>query len=92
MEACHTCDTLWRLYDKATENLRELVGKHRDSRANGEQHTIEILSHELNIAESSVRVVRYELRRHETARHRNSRPQESPAPEPHSKERQPQKP
>lgn len=69
IEACPTCDTLWRLYAKAADNLHELVGKFRDSRDKGDANTADILSHELAIAESSLRSVRRELLRHERSRH-----------------------
>lgn len=69
IESCRTCETLWRLYSKAADNLRELVEKHGDSRAKGEQQTVEILSHEITIAESALRTVRRELRRHEAGKH-----------------------
>jgi hypothetical protein len=68
-EACPVCDTLWRLYAAAEDNLHTLVDKHGDARGRGDRNTFEILSHELTIAESAVRSVRRELRRHEVARH-----------------------
>ena len=70
-EACGVCDTLWRLYGQATDNLRTLVEKHRDGRGQGDQTTVEILSAEITIAESGLRAVRKELRRHEESRHAN---------------------
>lgn len=70
-EACPVCDTLWRLYAKATDNLRELVGKHGDARGQGDQNTVEILTHEINVAESSVHAVGHELRHHHDTRHAN---------------------
>lgn len=71
VEACPVCDTLWRLYTKAIENLQELVGKCSEARGKGDQTTAEILSHEITIAESALRTVRRELKRHETGRHEN---------------------
>jgi hypothetical protein len=71
VEACPVCDTLWRLYSKAADNLHELNGKHRDARGAGDQNTVEILAHEITIAESALPVVRRELRRHELTRHAN---------------------
>ena len=71
VEACPVCDTLWRLYSQAADNLHELNGKHRDARGKGDQNTVEILSHEITIAESALPVVRRELRRHELTRHAN---------------------
>jgi hypothetical protein len=75
VEACPVCDTLWRLYKQATDNLQALVGKHADLRGQGDQNSVEILSHEITIGESSLRAVRRELRRHEDARHGNQKPQ-----------------
>jgi len=69
VEACPVCDTLWRLYTQAADNLQELSGKHRDARSKGDQNTVEILAHEITVAESALPVVRRELRRHELARH-----------------------
>jgi len=86
IEACPTCDTLWRLYAKAADNLRDLVEKHADFRAKGDQITAEILSHEITIAESSLHVVRRELQRHEGGRHSGRRAEQ----EPKAKERKPQ--
>jgi hypothetical protein len=71
VEACPVCDTLWRLYSQAAGNLHELNGKHRDARGSGDQNTVEILAHEITIAESALPVVRRELRRHEMTRHAN---------------------
>jgi hypothetical protein len=71
VEACPVCDTLWRLYSQAAGNLHELNGKHRDARGAGDQNTVEILAHEITIAESALPVVRRELRRHEMTRHAN---------------------
>ncbi|HUB79886.1 MAG TPA: hypothetical protein VMB03_13860 [Bryobacteraceae bacterium] len=71
VEACPVCDTLWRLYSQAADNLHELNGKLRDARGKGDHHTVEILAHEITIAESALPVVRRELRRHESARHAN---------------------
>jgi hypothetical protein len=72
VEACPVCDTLWRLYTQAADNLHELNGKHRDARGKGDQNTVEILAHEITIAESALPVVRRELRRHEVTRHANN--------------------
>ncbi|HEX3748236.1 MAG TPA: hypothetical protein VHW09_30110 [Bryobacteraceae bacterium] len=69
VEACPVCDTLWRLYSQAADNLHELNAKHRDARGKGDQNTVEILAHEIVIAESALPVVRRQLRRHETSRH-----------------------
>jgi hypothetical protein len=71
VEACPICDVLWRLYSQAADNLHELNGKHRDARGKGDQNTVDILAHEITIAESALPVVRRELRRHEAARHGN---------------------
>jgi hypothetical protein len=71
VEACPVCDVLWRLYSQAADNIRELNGKHRDARGAGDSNTVEILAHEIAIAESSLPAVRRELRRHEVARHSN---------------------
>jgi len=65
------CDTLWRLYSQAADNLHELNGKYRDARGKGDQNTVEILAHEIAIAESALPLVRREVRRHERARHRD---------------------
>jgi len=73
VEACPVCDTLWRLYSQAADNLHELNGKFRDARSKGDQNTAEILGHEITIAESALPVVRRELRRHEVSRHTNGR-------------------
>ena len=78
-EACPVCDTLWRLYGVATDNHHTLVGKRGDARDNGEHHTLEILTHEITIAESALGAVRRELRRHERSRHGN--PQEKAKPQ-----------
>jgi hypothetical protein len=69
VEACSVCDTLWRLYTQAADNLHQLNGKHTDARGKGDQTTVEILAHEITIAESTLPIVRRELRRHEQARH-----------------------
>ena len=71
VEACPVCDTLWRLYSQAADNLQELNGKYRDARGQGDSNTLEILSHEITIVESALPVVRRELRRHELSRHSN---------------------
>ena len=75
-DTCPTCDTLWRLYSVATGNHQTLVGKHSDARSQGDGKNLEILDHEISIAESAVRAVRRELRRHELSRH-NHLPQEN---------------
>ena len=88
IETCPVCDTLWRLYGRAVDNLRDLAGKHGDARGKGDHNSVEILAHEITIAESALRAVRHELRRHEITRHGNrqenheSRPQE---PQVHNK-------
>ena len=69
VEACPVCDTLWRLYAKAVENLHELVGKRTEAHDRGDQNTLEILTCEISIAQSALPVVRRELRRHEASRH-----------------------
>ena len=69
VEACPVCDTLWRLYGRASENLHELIGKHTDSRDKGDRNSTDLLAHEIAIAESALGAVRRELRRHEVARH-----------------------
>jgi hypothetical protein len=71
VEACPVCDVLWRLYSQAAGNLHELNGKHRDARGKGDANTVEILAHEIAIAESALPAVRRELRRHEAERHGN---------------------
>jgi hypothetical protein len=71
VEACPVCDTLWRLYGRATDNLHSLVGKHSEARDKGDPNSVEILAHEITIGESALRAVRIELRRHEGARHGN---------------------
>ena len=71
VEACPVCDVLWRLYTQAADNLHELNGKHRDARGKGDPNAVEILAHEIAIAESALPVVRRELRRHESTRHSN---------------------
>jgi hypothetical protein len=76
VETCPTCDTLWRLYTRAIDNLRDLLGKHRDARDKGDQNSAGVLAHEIAIAESALPVVRRELRRHEIAHHGNPQPQE----------------
>ncbi len=68
-EACPTCDTLWRLYAKAAENLRELITKHGEARASADRKNVEILGHEVAIAESAVHSVGEQLRRHDETRH-----------------------
>jgi hypothetical protein len=75
VEACPVCDTLWRLYGKAVANLQELVSKLTDGRGQGDQHNVEILTHEVNIAESSVRAVGRELRQHEKEHHAGKKEQ-----------------
>jgi hypothetical protein len=69
VEACPTCDTLWRLYSRAVENLQDLSGKHRDARDKGDQNGVDVLAHEITIAESALPVVRREIRRHHVATH-----------------------
>lgn len=69
VEGCPVCDTLWRLYIQAANKLQELNGKHRVARDEGDEETVDILAHRVAIAESTLPVVRRELRRHETARH-----------------------
>ncbi len=71
IETCPVCDTLWRLYGRAVDNLRDLVGKYGDARDKGDRSSVEILAHEITIAESALRAVRHELRRHEVTRHGN---------------------
>ena len=68
-EACGTCDTLWRLYGLAVDHLQGLVGKHSDARGKGDRQTVEILTHEVAIAEASLRAVRRELGHHDRRRH-----------------------
>jgi hypothetical protein len=79
IEACPVCDTLWRLYARAIENLKELVGKHADARGRGDQNTVEILAHEIPISESALRAVSLQLRRHKDARHKDG-PKQQPPP------------
>jgi hypothetical protein len=81
VEACPVCDTLWRLYKQATDNLQALVGKHADVRGQGDQNSVEILSHEITIGESTLGAVRRELRRHEGLRHANRQEKQNPQPE-----------
>jgi hypothetical protein len=57
------------LYEKAADNLRELIGKHKNARDGDDRNSLEMLSHEIGIAEASLRTVRLELRRHESERH-----------------------
>jgi hypothetical protein len=71
VEACPVCDTLWRLYTQAANNLHNLVEKHGETRGKGDQNSIEVLSHEITIVESTLRIVRREIRRHEVVRHGN---------------------
>jgi hypothetical protein len=89
VESCPVCDTLWRLYKQATDNLQTLVGKHADLRGQGDQNSVEILSHEITIGESTLRAVRRELRRHEDARHANR--QENRKSQPKEEGQKPQK-
>jgi hypothetical protein len=72
---CPLCDTFWRLYAHAADNLQELVGKHQNARDGEDRNSIEMLAHEITIAESTLRTVRRELRRHELARHGNHQPE-----------------
>ena len=69
VEACPVCDTLWRLYSKAAANLQELLGKHREAFDRGDANNLQILTHEIVIAESALPAVRGELQRHESNRH-----------------------
>jgi hypothetical protein len=71
---CPLCETFWRLYEKAADNLRELIGKHKSARDGDDRNSIEILAHEIAIAEASLRSVRLELRRHESERHGQGQP------------------
>lgn len=80
VEACPVCDVLWRLYRQAADNLHELNGKHSDARGKGDSNTVEILAHEIAIAESALPAVRRELRRHEAARHGNGQGDSSDKP------------
>jgi hypothetical protein len=80
VEACAVCDTLWRLYGRATDNLHELVGKHGDAREKGDQNSVEVLSHEVTIAESTLGLVRREIRRHERSRHGDRQENQKPQP------------
>jgi hypothetical protein len=71
VEACPVCDTLWRLYTQAANNLHNLVEKHGETRGKGDQNSVEVLSHEITIVESTLRIVRREIHRHEVVRHSN---------------------
>ena len=84
VEACPVCDTLWRLYTRAADNLHELNGKHRDARDKGDPNSSEILAHEITIAESALPVVRRELRRHQVARHTNGLADQKQLPKEHA--------
>jgi hypothetical protein len=66
---CPLCETFWRLYARATDNLSELVSKHKAARDGDDRNSIEMLAHEIAIAESALRSVRLELHRHESYRH-----------------------
>jgi hypothetical protein len=92
VEACPVCDVLWRLYAQASNNLHELNGKHRDARGAGDSNTVEILTHEIVIAESALPVVRRELRRHEQARHANGDQKKDQKKEPKKEQSAEQKP
>lgn len=84
VEACPVCDTLWRLYTQAVDNIRELSGKHRDARDKGDQNAAEILAHEITIAESALPTVRRELRRHEMGRHNHRQENEKKSANEHA--------
>lgn len=77
---CPICDTFWRLYSRAVENLHELVGKHRDMRERGDNSSREMLEYEIAIAESTLHNIRHELRRHEEVRHSAAPQQPKPQP------------
>ena len=72
---CAICDTFWRLYTRAVENLHELVRKHGDMRDRGDSGSCEMLSYEIAIAESTLRAIRVERRRHDRIRHRPQQPE-----------------
>ena len=72
---CPLCETFWRLYARAADNLQELVGKHRNAQDGDDRNSIEMLAHEITIAGSALRSVRLELRRHERARHVAQQPE-----------------
>ena len=80
MTHCPLCETFWRLYGRAAENLTELVSKHQNALGGEDRNSTEMLAHEIAIAEASLRSVRKELRRHELGRHANHQPQKK-APE-----------
>jgi len=75
---CSLCETFWRLYAHAADNLQELVGKHRNARDGDDRNSMEMLAHEIAIAESTLRTVRRELHRHELARHRSHQQEKKP--------------
>jgi hypothetical protein len=86
-EICSVCDTLWRLYLRALDNLKELAEKHGESRSKGDRNSVEILGYEIMIAEASLRSVQIAIRHHETAQHpsdkqQNARSQAPGAPNP----------
>jgi len=74
---CPICDTFWRLYGRAVENLHELVRKHRDERDRADKCSCEMLEYEIAIAESTLHSIRAERRRHERRRHALAPPRES---------------
>ena len=80
VEACPTCDTLWRLYSRAIENLQDLSGKHRDARDKGDQNGVEVLAHEMTIAELTLPAVRREIRRHHHTNHNGSQSNQKQPP------------
>lgn len=67
-----------RLYVRVADNLKELIGRHADARAKGDQNSVAILAHEIPIPESALRAVSRELRRHEASRHRDGKGQQPP--------------
>lgn len=67
--ACSICDTFWRLYAHAVENLHELVRKHRDVYDRGDKNSMEMLDYEIAIAESTLHSIRQERLRHDQLRH-----------------------
>ena len=75
---CPICDTFWRLYERAADNLQELIGKRRDAKDGNASSSVEMLEHEIAIAERALGSVRRELRRHEAARHGENRQQSRP--------------
>lgn len=69
---CPLCETFWRLYAKGVDNLRDLTEKHKGARDGDDRNSAEMLAHEIVIAESALRSVRLELRRHEAERHHDA--------------------